>query len=184
MNKLTTILLLIILISAVPITAQCNEEQIDINSASLEELDNLSGIGPVKAQAIIDARPFNNIDELIDVNGIKNATLNGIKQQGLACISSKEENKDANESEEKVNDTHNIIQQTINDELTDTIEVKKPIISEMILLTPKNPKDIKTNNNVLTSDNIAIYGLFGFCILLGILFMAGKIKKSKTEFKD
>lgn len=65
----------------------------------------------------------------------------------------------------------------------ETAEAKKPITSEVVYLNPKT-KDIKTNNNVLTSDNIAIYGLFGFCILLGILFMARKIKKPKTEFKD
>ena len=52
--------LFFILINIPNISGICEDEQIDINSASLEELDELSGIGPVKAQAIIDSRPFQN----------------------------------------------------------------------------------------------------------------------------
>jgi len=70
--------------------AQCNSGQININSASKEELDNLDGIGPAKAEAIILSRPFNSIDDLVKVSGIKNATLNKIKAQGLACVINEE----------------------------------------------------------------------------------------------
>ena len=61
--------------------------------------------------------------------------------------------------------------------------IEKPIIADVIKLNPK-PKDIKTNNNLLTSDNLAIYGLVAFSILLVFLFARKKIKKSKTEFKE
>ena len=57
------------------ISAICEDGQIDINSASLEELDELYGIGPAKAQAIIDARPYNSVDELVNAYGIGEANV-------------------------------------------------------------------------------------------------------------
>lgn len=69
--------------------AKCGENQIDINSATLEELDKLTGIGETKAQAIIDFRSenyFYSIDDLIKVSGIGDATVKKIKEQNLACV--------------------------------------------------------------------------------------------------
>lgn len=81
--------------------ALCEDGQIDINSASLEELDNLYGIGPVKAEAIINSRPFQSIDELIDVSGIGEFTLTKIKEQGLACV----EEETLEETQEPIEET-------------------------------------------------------------------------------
>ena len=52
---------------------------VNINTASLEELMTLNGIGEVKGQAIIDARPFKSIEELLDVKGIADATYAKIR---------------------------------------------------------------------------------------------------------
>lgn len=60
--------------------------KIDINSASLEELIKISGVGQVKGQAIISQRPFFSLNELEEVKGIGEKTLQEIKDQGLAWV--------------------------------------------------------------------------------------------------
>lgn len=46
---------------------------VNLNTATKDELDTVKGIGPVKAQAIIDYRkehgPFKSVDDLKDVKG-------------------------------------------------------------------------------------------------------------------
>ena len=52
---------------------------ISINNATLQELETLNGVGPSTAQKIIDGRPYSKIEDLLNVSGIGEATLNKFK---------------------------------------------------------------------------------------------------------
>jgi competence protein ComEA len=56
---------------------------VDINRASADQLDELPGVGPATAEAIITHReqngPFGSVDELIDVRGIGEAKLEQLR---------------------------------------------------------------------------------------------------------
>jgi competence protein ComEA len=54
-------------------------EKININTASMDDLDRLLGIGKVKAKAIIEGRPYQTLEDIMKVKGIKQATFNKIK---------------------------------------------------------------------------------------------------------
>jgi competence ComEA-like helix-hairpin-helix protein len=73
-----------------PIASSGGEEscvgKININTAALEQLKRITNIGDVKAQAIIDARPFASLDALLNVKGIGETILQKIKDQNCAFV--------------------------------------------------------------------------------------------------
>lgn len=60
-----------------------NSDLININTASVEELDSLPGIGPTIAQRIVDYRdengPFQSIEDILNVSGVGPSTYDQIK---------------------------------------------------------------------------------------------------------
>lgn len=57
---------------------------LDVNSASREELEMLTGIGAERADAIIAARPFSTVDDLLTIPGIGRKNLDNLIRQGLS----------------------------------------------------------------------------------------------------
>jgi competence protein ComEA len=53
--------------------------KININTADQATIEKLPEIGPVKAKAIIDGRPYNSIEDVMKVKGIKGKTFEAIK---------------------------------------------------------------------------------------------------------
>lgn len=60
--------------------------RVNINTASHEELQQIIHIGPERADEIIELRPFESLDGLLDVSGIGPSRLQDIKDQGIAYV--------------------------------------------------------------------------------------------------
>ena len=79
------ILPVLLLVAADSNAAACT----DINSASSAALQSVTGIGPAKAQAVLDHiqsnGPFSSIDDVTRVRGIGPATLRNIRDAGF-CV--------------------------------------------------------------------------------------------------
>lgn len=60
------------------------ERRVNINTAEVEELRNLPGIGPALAAAIIAARPFSTVDDLARVPGIGMKRLAAVREWCVA----------------------------------------------------------------------------------------------------
>jgi competence ComEA-like helix-hairpin-helix protein len=154
--------------------SQCDENQININEASLEDLQKLQGIGPSKSQGIVDSRPFNNIDELIKVKGIGEVTLENIKNQGIACV---EEDKEIEIEEDKEILERNSSKKFEEIKFVNNTAKKVNEEREVIYLSPQN---IKSDKQVIFESKnekikkYAIYAFALFCVLIIFLLMREK----------
>lgn len=73
-NLLSSLIILFTVLMANPIYANEQQPALNINNASIEQLEKMKGIGPSKAQAIVEYRlqngNFGHIDDLVKVKGI------------------------------------------------------------------------------------------------------------------
>lgn len=198
MDKKITLFVVLIL-SLNFILADCEEGQININNASAEELDEIYGVGNTTAQDIINSRPFNSLDDLLNVSGIGEFTLNKIKDQGLACVNSSssyhendsipddEENETVKE-EKKFDNEEEIVIKIISSNLQNNTDKPIKLEASIIELNTPNTKDIKTENNkekLSKKQNYLLLGLFTFTLLIVALISIktlNKNKQTKNEF--
>jgi len=175
MNKILLLALFLFFISN--ISATCKEGQININTASAEELDNIIWVGNATAQKIIALRPFNSVDELNKVSGIGDIKLANITSQGLACVADEKTDEEVKEIVNNVTDNSHV-----NDTL-DAVEIKTSLKETELKTITLTPKAIKSEENSQISDksNYAIYGLFAFAVLLCLLFLIKKLVKRRKE---
>ncbi len=170
---------MIFFIIAPVVFSSCEKGQIDINEASSEEMMKITGLGGkgIMAQRVINSRTFDSVDELINVKGIGEVTLNKIKEQGLACVNLKE-------NIEKEKNNNQIKEEIETSSELDLVEKEtnqlKNIEANVINLNTKNIKTEEINKN-LDKTNYTKYGFVILCTLLGFLFMFKK-RKPKTEF--
>lgn len=68
-------------INVVGTTENLSKSQINVNIASIKELDALPGIGLVTAQKIIDGRPYTTIDDLLSKKVVNSRVFGGIKDK-------------------------------------------------------------------------------------------------------
>lgn len=58
---------------------------VDINTATMEQLEALKGVGPAKAKAIVEYRtkngPFKSVDDLDAVKGFGKKTVDGLRSE-------------------------------------------------------------------------------------------------------
>jgi beta-lactamase superfamily II metal-dependent hydrolase len=59
---------------------------VDINTASKEELMTIIHIGDVRADQLIELRPFDSVDQLTRIKGIAAGRLKDIKAENRACV--------------------------------------------------------------------------------------------------
>lgn len=178
------LLILALIISLQNVSAVCIGNQININSASVVELEDLTGIGPAYAQRIVESRPFASVEELIKVKGIGPTTLSKIKFQGLACVA-----ESAEPEAEKVENNTEETEETDEENKKEPVKYFEPKsnqntatgngVQETINLNPDS-KDIKSEKSKNSdTKRYATYGFVAFLVFLALLFILRRNSKNE-----
>jgi len=198
--KATILVLILILLRVTAVSAQCNSTQIDINSANATLLDEIYGVGQAKAHSIIDYRAifnFNSVDDLINVSGIGNVTLEEIKRQGLACVEAENQTQSpvsdnnvsnnsglSNSENISGNNSEPAAISKIRATVTHSSNPSRLIPTTHATISLNSPSKKQSKTSLSGGNNLSVYGLILFSVVLGLLFAARKFrtKRYKSEF--
>jgi len=194
MKSESVLILIVFILSLNCVLADCNETQVNLNTASAEELISIIYVGEVTAGNIINLRPFISIDDLLNVSGIGDVKLQAIKDQGLACVGNivyhiSDEEDEGNETIEEEKEFDNeeeivirVVSSNIKNNSGKPVKLEPPVIG-------LDTKDIKIENNkgkLSKKQNYLLLGLFTFTVLIVALISIrtlSKIKQKKNEFR-
>lgn len=172
--------------------SSCSSGQININTASAEELDKIIYIGPATALKIIAAQPFNSVNDLLNVSGIGEIKLNAIKNEGLACVEGEStisnEKENITDTEEKEDENETLLEVEQDNKNLEEKNLPETILENNTKFQEFNtnivPQVIKIENNYKNPDKknkYAFYGLISFSILLCFLLIFKKIKTKEQD---
>jgi competence ComEA-like helix-hairpin-helix protein len=190
--KIELILLLSLLCFILPasVNAECSNSQININTASLSDLDKITYVGSATAQNIINKRPFLSLDDLLNVSGIGDVKLNAIKSQGLACVSNKTnedkqdnltieteeiKNKSEENNEKIVKKQDKLVENNLQKEYSEENKLENSNTESIIKLNSDENfvQEIYSSRNEKIKENL----LLGFCIFLILIIILLLIRR-------
>jgi hypothetical protein len=140
-ERLVLLCFLSLFLFLLPSTESLGAIQIDINTASLEDLVKIIHIGEKRALELISLRPFSSLDDLIKIKGIGEARIQDIKKQGLAWVT----------------ESQLIQEPIIETQIQEPINYSSGIIINEILPSPEGPDaenewiEIFNQNNFIVS---------------------------------
>jgi competence protein ComEA len=130
---------------------------VNINTATKAELESLDGVGPVKAQAIVDYRAkngnFKSLDDVKKVNGIGDATFDKIKKD-IALTGATTAPAKADKSE-KVEKKVEAAKEKTKEVAKDTKAAVKEKAADAKAATKEAAKDVKAATKEAVTDTKA-----------------------------